>query len=300
MELMNEKQVLISVDGAKLFCRVFGKETNPPLIVMHGGPGLGHNYLLPQMAELGKFAFAIFYDQRGTGQSTGDDDWQSNPLQTYIRDVEQLRKAFGLERISLLGHSWGGVLASLYALAYPEHVDKIIYLNTVPISSADYIEFVKHRTDIVNKNKNELTAIRETPAFAQGDPKTVEKFYRIYFKSYFAKPELANTLTLTMSPKAAINNFKIYDLFYNYTTQNPFDLYEKLSTLNKQSLIITCDKDVIPMHYMKHLQKSLPSSKFVLIKNSGHFPYIDQSKILFKTLHDFLKETVSTQSQVPG
>jgi proline iminopeptidase len=282
-----EKEFFVHVDGAKLFCRTFGK-SNSPIIVMHGGPGLGHDHLLPQLAEIGAFSFATFYDQRGTGKSTSDDDWQSDPFQTYVRDVDQLRETLGLKTVSLLGHSWGGILASLYALAYPQHVDKMIYINSVPLSSADYMAFVKHRSQIVNTYKDELTAIRESPAFSQGDPKTVEKYYRIYFRNYFAKPELANMLTLTMRPEAAINNFKIYDLFYNYTANNSFDLYEGLKALNKQSLIIACDKDVIPLHYMQHLHKSIPSSKFVLIKDSGHFPYIDQPDILFKTLNDFI------------
>lgn len=291
MAFVEEKEWLVSVDRAKLFCRVFGKK-NPPIIVMHGGPGLGQDYLLPQMAEIGKFSFAIFYDQRGTGRSTDDNDWQSNPFQTYVRDVDQLREAFGLETVSLLGHSWGGILASLYALAYPQHVDKIIYLNSVPISSAGYMEFVQHRSRIVDIYKDELKSIRESQAFAQGDPKTVEKFYRIYFRNYFAKPERANTLSLTMSPKAAINNFKIYDFFYDYTVKNPFDLYEGLKALDKQSLIIACNKDVIPLHYMEHLHKSIPSSKFVLIKDSGHFPYVDQPETLFKILQDFIKDEI--------
>ncbi len=282
------KELFVAVDSAKLFCRVFGKK-NPPLIVMHGGPGLGQGYLLPQLAALGKFSLSIFYDQRGTGKSTGDNDWQSHPFQTYVRDVEQLRLAFELDTISLLGHSWGGILASLYALAYPQQVDKIIYLNSVPLSSAGYLEFVKHRSHIVDMNKDELTAIRESSAFAKGDSKTVEKYYRIYFKNYFAKPEKANTLSLTMSEKAAINNFKIYDLFYNDTTKNSFDLYGELKTLNKKSLIVAGDKDIIPLHYMEELHKNIPASKFVVIKNCGHFPFIDQPEELFLTIQAFLE-----------
>src|SRR3990167_11323508 len=175
MELLDRNELLISVDGAKLFCRVFGKK-NPPILVMHGGPGLGQNYLLPQMSAIGKFSCAIFYDQRGTGKSVSRSDWQANPFQTYVHDVNQLREAFGFETVSLLGHSWGSILVSLYALAYPQHVDKIIYVNPVPISSADYMTFVQHRNQIVNTHKDELTVIRESSAFKQGDPKTVEKF----------------------------------------------------------------------------------------------------------------------------
>lgn len=289
MDALKEKELFVPVDGAKLYCRVFG-ENKSPLIVMHGGPGLGAGYLLPQMAALEKFSSAIFYDQRGTGKSTGGNDWQSDPFQTYVKDVEQLRQAFSLEKVSLLGHSWGGLLASLYALAYPQHVDKIIFLNSVPLSSAEYLEFVKHRNEIVNTNQEELASMRLSKAFEQGDPKTIEKFYRLYFRNYFTKPEQVDQLTLKMSPMAAINNFKIYDLFYNHMIKYPFELYDKLRTLNKASLIVACDKDVIPFKYTERLQKNMISSKLALIKDCGHFPYLDQPKVLFEMLKDFIEQ----------
>ncbi len=287
MKIIEENKLFVPVNGAQLFCRTFGNQ-NSPVIVLHGGPGLGFNYLLPQMIEIGKFSFAIFYDQRGTGSSIGKDDWLLDPFQTYIDDLNQVREAFGLKTISLLAHSFGGILASFYALAFPQHVDKIIYLNSVPISSADYIAFVKHRSQIVDTHKTELDSIRQSVAFLQGDPETVERFYRLYFKNYFSNPSLAHTLTLRMTPKAAINNFKIYNLFYDDITKNSFNLYKKIKTLNKQSLIVACDKDVIPLYYMEQLHKNIPSSKLTLIKDSGHFPYIDQPKILFKNIKNFL------------
>jgi len=283
--MIKEKELYISMDGGKLFCKTFGK-SGKPLVVLHGGPGLGFNYLLPQMSALGNFSFAIFYDQRGTGHSTSTADWQTNPFETYCDDLNQLRKSFGFEKISLLGHSFGGVFASMYASVFPQHVDKIIYVNSVPISSHDYIEFVNHRTSIVNKNKAELDSIRNTQAFIKGDPKTVEHYYRIYFKNYFVKPELANTLTLTMTTEAAINNFKIYDLFFDYIKKHPFNYYEK--KLNLPSLILAGAKDVIPLHYMEKLHASLPASTYQVIENCGHFAYIDQPEVLFDSVKLFI------------
>jgi proline iminopeptidase len=287
MRTFAEKELFIPVNNGKLFCRTFGAE-NTPLVVLHGGPGLGHHYLLPQMAELGKFSFAIFYDQRGTGNSLGSDDWQVDPFQTYVNDLDQVRKQFGFEKISLLAHSWGGLLATFYALAFPEKVDKLIYANSVPVSSSDYLTFVKHRSQIVDDHKAELDSIRSSALFLAGDPRTVAAFYRIYFKNYFSNPELINKLNLAMTPQAALNNFRIYNLFLRFVTKNSFDLYEKLNTLTHEALILACDNDVIPINYMEKLHQSVPSSKLVLIKHCGHFPYIDQPNIFFQHINDFL------------
>lgn len=290
------KHGMLTVNGGKLFYQTFGK-TGHPLLILHGGPGLGCHYLLPQMSELKKFSFAIFYDQRGTGNSTSTNSWQANPFETYCDDIDHLRKAFGFKKISLLGHSFGGVFASLYASSFPQHVDTIIYVNSVPISSTAYLEFVKHRTQIVDENKSKLDAIRQTADFLQGNPEIIEKFYRIYFKNYFSKPHLANTLSLTMTPEAAINNFKIYDFFYSYIQKHSFNFYEKLNQFNKPTLIIAGDKDIIPMRYMEQLHESIPGSTYKIIENCGHFPYIDQPEILFENIKQFLKNKINQKNQ---
>lgn len=285
---MEAKEKFIAVDKAKIFCRVYG-DKNVPMIVVHGGPGLGHNYLLPHMASLGKFSSAIFYDQRGAGQSSSEDGWQANPFQVYVQDIEELRLAFGLEKMSLLAHSWGGILASHYVIAFPHRVDKIIYLNSVPLSSDDYLAFVKHRSQIVDANRDEIQAIRESSAFKQGDPETVEQFYQIYFQQYFDNPEKVKRLNLLMSSDAAINNFKIYEFFLRYVSKNPFDLYGKLSQLKNKSLIIACVNDVVPMHYQEKIHRSIPLSTLVLLEDCGHFPFIDQPDVLFRTVKVFME-----------
>ena len=168
------------VTGGKLSCLEYGK--GKPLIVLHGGPGLGCRYLLPQMSALGKFSSAIFYDQRGAGDSICTDDWQQHPFEAYINDIDEIRKSSGCEKISLLSHSFGNIFSSFYALAFPERVDKMICVNSVPLASDDYFEFVAHRKRIVDENKSALDAIRETVEFLRGDPAVVEKFYRLYLK----------------------------------------------------------------------------------------------------------------------
>lgn len=287
MEIVNAREVYVPVNRAMLYCQVFGVN-NPPIFVLHGGPGLGQNYLLPQMQMLGANFNAIFYDQRGTGRSNSGNEWQVDPFATYVNDLEELRKFFDVKKVNLLAHSWGGFLASLYAQAYPENVSKIIYMNCVPLSTTDYMEFVKYRTSIVETNKEQLVAIKETEAFKKGDPETVKKYYEVYFKNYFTRPELVKELSLTMTRQAALNNFKIYDLFFNYALQHPYDLYNQLGQLNKPSLIIACDNDVVPLRYAERLHQSIPASEFCLIKSGGHFPYIEQPQFLYNAINQFM------------
>lgn len=272
---------------SSLFCQQIGVN-GEPTVVLHGGPGLGSSYLLPQMEQLGQFTKAYFYDQRGTGLSVADDSWYDNPLQTYVQDLEALRLELGFERINLVAHSWGSILASLYTLAYPQHVNKLVYITPVPISSQHYLDFVQYRTEIINRDKDILDPIRQSQAFIDGDPETVIKYYRIYFKSYFHNLDLIDKLTLSFTPQSAVANFRIFEMFFNYVSAHPFDLYQPMKNLNKPALIIAGDEDAIPMHYNHLLLQNFPQGKLEILNKCGHFPYIEQPDRLFHILQDYI------------
>jgi proline iminopeptidase len=284
-----EKQFYLEVAGGKLSCEAYGKANHSPVVVIHGGPGLGCHYLLPQMSQIEKFSYGIFYDQRGTGSSVCTLDWQANPFEAYSNDIHTIQKALGFEKITLLAHSFGGIFAGFYASAFPEQVDKIIYVNSVPLSSAEYLDYVAHRVSIVDENKSVLDSIRNSPAFLSGDPETVEQFYRIYFKNFFSNPDLMNQLSLTMTADAAVRNFDIYNFFYNYISNNPFDLRDTLKKLNLPSLIINAKNDVIPLRYLQQFHASSSNSTYIEIDHCGHFPYIEQPEILFQAIQSFLQ-----------
>ncbi|MBK5188196.1 MAG: alpha/beta fold hydrolase, partial [Gemmatimonadaceae bacterium] len=104
----------------ELYHIAYGPEDAPRLLVLHGGPGASHDYLLPQMLELASDHRLIFYDQRGGGRSRSDD---RSPItwQTHVEDlaalVRELSRELSLEPLTLVGYSWGGLLALLYSIA---------------------------------------------------------------------------------------------------------------------------------------------------------------------------------------
>ena len=103
MVSVEENLINIKVKDAELFCRVVGK--GDPLIVIHGGPGMPHDYLL-SLKELAKEHQIIFYDQRATGRSTGEVTPETMQYQLFVEDIDSLRNSLGLEKISIIGHSW--------------------------------------------------------------------------------------------------------------------------------------------------------------------------------------------------
>src|SRR5215471_8225543 len=105
----------VSVDGYKLFYRVYGASTSPPVLVLHGGPGMSHDYLLP-MADLSERGYrVVFFDQLACGRSEVPKDTALFTLDHHVFETESVRSALNLGRVHLIGSSYGGLLALAYA-----------------------------------------------------------------------------------------------------------------------------------------------------------------------------------------
>ncbi|MGI8637573.1 MAG: alpha/beta fold hydrolase [Segetibacter sp.] len=119
---------ITSADGTKLYIQEWGN--GKPVILLAGGPGLNAIYMDSVWLHLSLMFRCIVIDQRGTGKTTiASLDSQALSMNNYINDLEALRKRLHLEKLTLIGHSWGGMLAMDYAGKYPNHVNKLVPLN---------------------------------------------------------------------------------------------------------------------------------------------------------------------------
>ncbi len=99
-------------------------------MIVHGGPGASHDYFLPYLLPLARHNRLIFIDERGSGRSEKLDDPSGYTVENMVEDVEAVRQELGLGKISLLGHSYGGVLAQAYALKYQQNLTHLILAST--------------------------------------------------------------------------------------------------------------------------------------------------------------------------
>jgi proline iminopeptidase len=98
---------LLPINGTELYVKRIG--AGEPVVIVHGGPMLEHGYLLPHLRPLADNHELIFYDQRLSGRSAARVDSASVRIATFVDDIEEIRRSLGLQRMHLLGHSWGGV-----------------------------------------------------------------------------------------------------------------------------------------------------------------------------------------------
>ena len=118
----------VDVGGVFIYYEALG--SGAPLVVLHGGPGASHDYLLPYLIPLAKTNRLVFIDERGSGKSTTLDDPSGYTVENMADDVEAVRRALSLGKINLLGHSYGGVLAQAYALKYQDSLSHLILAST--------------------------------------------------------------------------------------------------------------------------------------------------------------------------
>lgn len=278
--------VYVDVPNGKLFCHVMGKGN--PLIVLHGGPGLTQDYLLPQMAKLAENNLVVFYDQRACGRSSGDITTETMQIETFVSDLDAIRKFLGFEKISILGHSWGCFVAYQYAIAHPENLDKLILSNSMPASSADFRLFIAEYLKRIAPFQEEVKSIQESPQFAAGDSEAFEKYFRIGFRTHCYNPEKVNELNLKMPPKSGLCFLKVYEAVRQNVFGKPFDFSSELKQVHTPTLIIHGDTDPVPVSTVENLHKCLDNSKLVIMKQCGHFPYVEKPEEYFGLINSFL------------
>ena len=277
----------VPIKDGKIYYETFGK--GDPIIVIHGGPGFDLDWFLPQMKTLAKDHEVILYDQRGSGKSVhGKIDASTINMPQFVADLEALRKKLGYEKVTLLGHSWGGLLAMNYAIAHPDHVSTLILADAAPSSAAGFKAFMAEAQKRVGPLEAKLKPIEDSKAFKEGDPKTSADFYHTLFQAYFYNPKNIDELDLQRTRESLVGGTKIFPLLAKDYLSN-YNIRADLKNLKIPTLILHGDKDIVPLWTAHETQKAIPGSTLVVIKNADHFSYVEKPKEFFGAIEKFLK-----------
>jgi proline iminopeptidase len=284
----------VQVENAKLFYREIG--VGQPIILLHGGPDFDHTYLLPDMDRLSDSYRLIYYDQRGRGKSLGEVQPNDVSIKTEMEDLERLRQYFQLDSVAVLGHSWGGILAMQYAIHYPECVSHMILMNTAAASQADYFVLRQEVRSRKAVYAEELNALTSSAAYQEGDPDAVAAYYRIQYGTTIKQPEhldrLMDSMRKSFTKETILKGRAIEDQLYKETwASNEYDLFPRLKQLSVPTLVMHGDYDFVPAECAAHIAQTIPGAHFALVRDSGHFTYIDAPDAARKAIDDFFAAT---------
>jgi proline iminopeptidase len=280
------RQGMITLDHARLFYEVVG--TGDPIIVIHGGPGLDHNYLRPGLDVLASSHSLVYYDQRGTGLSTADLDSVGINFDAFVGDVDTLRAALGYDQVTVLAHSWGALIGLEYARRYPDHIRALILMDPVEPGSTWKAE-TEQRIDSARTpaDSAELAKLTSSEGFKARDPATVSEVYRLEFRPEFHDPARESALNLELSRATAENGPTVDSLLQ--ASMGDTDWWSRLSSIQTPTLILHGRFDVTPLAMAQALADSLPHAQLKIL-DSGHFPFIEDSPGLTSAVSLFLQD----------
>jgi len=273
----------IQVDGAQLFVRAVGSGT--PLVIIHGGPGMSHDYLAPQLIDLLANEYQlIFYDQRASGRSSGVEDTTRLTMNQFVSDLEKVRQSLKLKKLNLLGHSFGGLLAMYYGTAHNKKIGKLLLLDTSPASWE--LNFPYFRRTIAERqtdtDQQELAVISK---YATTDPVAKERYLKIFFRTFFHNPRLSDSIFLNITEQWLTNSNITGDKIWADLGQ--YDIHKRLSRITAPTLIIHGASSVISVDGAKAVASHISNSKLIILKDVGHFPYIEAPQSFAAALKAF-------------
>ena len=279
------KEGFTNANNVKLFYKMIGE--GEPVVVLHGGPGFDHEHVLDFMV-LGDEYNVIFYDQRATGNSTGEVNANSITVDNFVEDLEGLRKALKLKKMHVIGHSWGGGLGMFYGIKYPGNLKSLVLLGAAGSSEffGPYLEEMESRTS--PEDKTSLEEIAKSEAFAKGDIEAFERYYKIAVKPIFYDKSLIDTLDWKFSQKTAKNQRAVAELLMKDLGE--YDILDELSVIECPVLVVHGDYDCIPFEALYKVHKHLPQSQFLVLKDAGHFMFVESRDKLFSTIRNFLRK----------
>lgn len=280
------------VNDAKIFFDIEGSSIVPignqmvertACFVLHGGPGSDHTYFRPFLSPLAEHVQLVYVDHRGNGRSERTDP-TTYTIEQMVDDLEALRKHLGLGQVHLLGNSFGGMMAQVYATRYPKSIKKIILVTTTP--SADFWEEAQEMAEKMGTEEQKAVI----PDLFEGRVKNdddLSKWWEVVLPLYFYNK---NKQLFDEMGGRTIHALEVSNFMFAHEIPH-YDVREKLGNVQNETLVIGSEHDwVTPLSQSKLIHDLLPNSELFVFENSGHMPFIEEPELFNKVVSDFLNK----------
>lgn len=273
---------LIDGPAGKLYVETRGAAPGRPLLVVNGGPGFDHGYLVvsPVWDELAKTRRVVMYDQRGTGRSTAVKPGTPMTLADQLADLEAVRKSLGGQDVDLLGHSYGGSLVMAYTARFPERVRRLLIVDSAAPKWTETTFLFKQ----VYPEASERMDGFEFGAQLH-DAAAIDGQIREYLSMIFWDPDHRDAFLKHWSPgsfRRHVNEVLDADMAR-------YDLNPEIQKFRMPVLVISgrYDMNVAPVVAWK-IHRAIPGSQLVIFDRSAHLPFFEEPERFKKVVEEFL------------
>jgi proline iminopeptidase len=279
---IRDTEIYFDIDGCGLAVEEEGIHEKQIAFIIHGGPGVDHTSYKPCFSPLSYHLQMVYFDHRGQGRSARGPK-ETYTLENNVEDMEALRQYLGLEKIILIGSSYGGMVALSYAIKYPQNVSHLIVIATT--ASCRFLE-----------RAQEILAERGTPeqkAIASKlwagnfeNEEQLRQFFQVMNPMY-----CQSNNQKTIAPKSAQNilSFDAINVAFSGFLRN-YNILDELHKITSPTLVIAGRHDwICPVEFSQEIAQGIPNAHLQIFENSGHLIRVDEPQLLLDAIMAFLE-----------
>jgi proline iminopeptidase len=296
--VLKVEEGFVDANGVLIYYKAFG--TGQPLVILHGGPGASHDYFLPYLLPLARTNRLIFIDERGSGRSEKLEDPSGYTVENMADDVEAVRLALGLGRISLLGHSCGGVLAQAYAFKYQRNLTHLILASTFHSTQQLNDVFRRMKAAMPPELRSRIERMERAGLFGHGKDYERNRYPSEYMVAAWGEGYFPYLYQRRPDPNfdPIANGVTSWDLYRTMWGSNgefvvdgnmtSVEYANRLGSIVVPTLITVGDHDEVDPSISRDMQRLIPGSKLVVFPRSGHMTFVDQPAMSMRAIDEFL------------
>ncbi|HUE83617.1 MAG TPA: proline iminopeptidase-family hydrolase [Pyrinomonadaceae bacterium] len=281
--------------GHKVWYRVVGSRSAPgklPLLCLHGGPGVAHDYLEPLEMIASSGREVIFYDQLGCGNSDQPNAPSLWTVGLFLDEIGAVREALGLSELHLFGHSWGGMLAMEYALTQPSGLASLILASapaSIPQLTAEMQRLLTELSPDVQETirRHEEAGTTDNPAYQEA----MMVFYSRHLCRVEPFPDCLNR-----SFEKLMRNPEVYHTMWGPSEfcatgfLKDWDVAARLNEIPLPTIITSGRHDEITPASVDTVHRGIAESRWEIFEESSHMAHLEEADRYLHVINGFLEE----------
>jgi proline iminopeptidase len=280
----------IPLSNASLYYEIKGEGS--PILLLSGGPGLSSKQLSTLRDSLSQNYKCILFDQRGTGQShTSPLDSTTINLKQSVRDISSLLKKLKIDRVTIVGHSWGAMLAVNFAIAHPAQINKLVLIGSGPLAFSDFV--IQQDNIIARATRAEREYIeRLQDSISRAESPSESAGYRRKFGKQFLRLisyDATRIDSIFEEVSKSKTNPKMQFLMFQDLQKINYNVKSKIGLLNFPTLVICGRQDPVGLFPSIQLKELNNKFNLVWVEKSGHFPWLENHESFYQEVFKFLQ-----------
>ncbi|MBN3923878.1 alpha/beta fold hydrolase [Nostoc sp. NMS4] len=278
---IRDTEIFFDVEGSALVVDGASIYSKPVAFLIHGGPGADHTSFKPTFSSLSRKLQLVYFDHRGQGRSARGAK-ETYTLDNNVEDMEALRQHLGLDKIVVIGGSYGGMVALTYAARYPQNVSHLIVIATTAHSG-----FLKRAKEILA-----LKGTEEQQASAQrlwdGNFENEEQL-RQYFQVLGSMYSLKYDPTQSgFARQQNILSVDAINVAFGGFLRN-YNILDQLHKITAPTLVIAGRHDwICAPEFSEEIAQAIPNADLRIFENSSHLIRVDEPEALLDAIAGFL------------